>query len=104
MLGSPAGAMFKPMLPADPTGEFLAILSRMVDGGNPLSQYGVWFSADGTRAQLVAETVAPGFDLDKQERAIDTIRQAFAAAMPPAGSRLLLSGPGVFAVESRAII
>ena len=104
MLGSPAGSLVKRTLPSDPTGEFVQILSTMTDGGGPSSQHGVWFSADGTRAQLVAETLAPGFDLDKQEQAIRTIRQAFADAAPPEGSRLLLSSPGVFAVESRAII
>jgi predicted exporter len=68
-------------------------------------QHGVWFSRDGTRAQLVAETEAPGSDLDQQEAAVRAIRAAFASSgLQPESSRLLMSGPGVFAVESRTTI
>lgn len=104
MLGSPAGAMLKATLPADPTGELWRILATLSAGASPPSNYGVWFSPDGKRALLVAETVAPGFDVDRQQLAMDAARRAFAAASPPGESRLLLSGPGVFAAESRAAI
>ena len=40
---------------------------------------GVWFSRDGTRALLVAETLAAGFDIDGQAQAIEAIRDAFSA-------------------------
>ena len=103
-LGSPVGAVIKSLLPSDPTGEFVHILSRLSPDGGPSSQHGVWFSRDGARAQLVAGTRAPGFDLDQQQAAIETIRRAFAGALLPAPAQLLISGPGVFAVESRAVI
>jgi len=53
----------------------------------------------------VAQTRAPGFDLDAQEQAQAAIRAAFELAAREQradGARLLLSGPGVFAVSSRA--
>ena len=72
----------------------------------PEVREGVWFSPDGSRALLVAQTRAAGYDIDAQERALDPIRAAFAAAR--CGQRvpqnLLVSGPGVFSVNSRARI
>jgi predicted exporter len=59
---------------------------------------------------MVAQTAAGGSDTDAQERALATIRAAFAAAVDKssAGSakavRLKMSGPGVFAVAARAKI
>lgn len=103
-LGSSAGALTKSLLPADPTGEFLRVVSGLAGEGGPQRRHGVWFSADGTRAQLMAETVAPGYDLDRQEQALAFLRDAFEASAPPAGSRLVVSSPGAFAVEARAVI
>ncbi|MGZ8393481.1 MAG: MMPL family transporter [Nitrospira sp.] len=104
LLGSPAGAVMKTALPSDPTGEVAHILSEFTTTDQPSLLHGVWFSRDHTRAQLVAETGAPGFDLDQQDAAVRAIHAAFASAGLPESSRLLLSGPGVFAVESRATI
>ena len=59
---------------------------------------------------MVAQTAAGGSDIDAQAGAIEAVRAAFAAAVnsAPAGIakslRLTLSGPGVFAVASRAQI
>jgi predicted exporter len=67
----------------------------------------VWISNDGKRALLVAQTRAAGYDIDAQERALALIRNAFTQATQPgarAGQKLLLSGPGVFSVSSRASI
>jgi predicted exporter len=104
LLGSPAGAVTKALLPADPTGELAHILADVSPGGPPPMLHGVWFSRDGARAQLIAESAAPGFDLDRQEAALATIRAAFADAGLPSDSQLLLSGPAVFAVEARETI
>ncbi|MBA2487197.1 MAG: MMPL family transporter [Nitrospira sp.] len=104
LLGSPAGAVMKAALPTDPTGELAHILSEFTAGEQPPVLHGVWFSRDEARAQLVAETRAPGFDLDRQGQAVHTIRTAFTSSGLPESSRLLMSGPGVFAVESRATI
>lgn len=104
LLGSPAGAVTKALLPADPTGELGHILTDFSLGNGPSMSHGLWFSRDGTRAQLIAESGAPGFDLDRQERAVASIHQAFDDAGLPATARLLLSGPAVFAVDARATI
>ena len=109
-LASPAGVLFKSLLPRDPTGELLNILDQLNRSAAPASRDGVWVSADGTRTLAVAQTAANGSDSDAQSRAIDAIRAAFTAAVGqsqsgPAGNlQLRLSGPGVFAVEARAKI
>jgi predicted exporter len=105
LLASPTSIMLTQMLPADPTGELLTLLERLQAQAGPNKREGVWFSPDGTRALLVVQTHAQGFDLDGQQEAVGRIRAAFAqAASGEAGARLLLSGPGVFAVEARATI
>jgi predicted exporter len=106
LLGSPASVLVGPLLPRDPTGEFLHLLERLRDEGGPDKRGEVWFSRDGNRALLLAQTRAPGFDLDAQEQALAAIRAAFEQAASEHradGARLLLSGPGVFAVNARAI-
>ena len=105
LLGSPASALVGPLLPRDPTGEFLHLLEQLREEGGPDKRGDVWFSRDGSRALLVAQTRAPGFDLDSQEQAQAAVRAAFGQATGEHradGARLLLSGPGVFAVNSRA--
>jgi predicted exporter len=102
-LASPAGLLFKSLLPRDPTGELLNIIDQLSRSPSPQSRDGVWVSPDGARALAVAQTAASGSDSDAQARAIDAIRTAFAAAATP-GVQLKLSGPGVFAVAARAKI
>jgi predicted exporter len=108
-LASPAGLMLKSLLPNDPTGELLHIIDQLERTPSPPTSDGVWMSPDGARALMVAQTAAGGSDTDAQERAIQAVRAAFAAALrePPgsgASPRLILSGPGVFAVAARAKI
>jgi predicted exporter len=109
-LASPAGLMLKSLLPRDPTGEMLGIIDQLARSPSPVSRDGVWVSADATRALGVAQTAASGSDTDAQARAIDAIRDAFAAALrdlpkgTATGVQLRLSGPGVFAVAARAKI
>jgi predicted exporter len=103
LLRSPAGALARRILPGDPSGELLHILERFEGQARPARRGGVWFSPDGQRALLVAQTRAPGYDIDAQERALAAIRAAFAQA-GTAGARLLLTGPGVFSVSTRATI
>jgi predicted exporter len=106
-LASPAGLLFKSLLPRDPTGELFNILDQLARAPAPPSRDGVWVSADAGRALAVAQTAASGSDSDAQRRAIEAIRAAFAAAAGgPSGKnvQLHLSGPGVFAVAARAKI
>jgi predicted exporter len=106
MLGSDMSGMVKQSLPDDPTGEILTLLGQFAGQNQPTSRDGVWFSPDGRRALLVAQTRKPGFDIASEESALATIESAYAAAqktVPDAGAaRLRLSGPGVFAVHTKA--
>ena len=86
------------------TGELLQVLGQLDGQARPATRDGVWFSGDGSRALLVAQTRAAGYDIDAQERALGTIRGAFAQLDGADRARLLLTGPGVFSVASRAAI
>jgi len=101
-LASPAGLVLKSLLPNDPTGEMLHIIDQLERTPAPAVNNGVWTSADGARALLVAQTAAGGSDIDAQARAIEAVRAAFADNLGVL--HLTLSGPGVFAVAARAKI
>jgi predicted exporter len=103
LLASPAGMLMSRTLPADPTGELLRALDRLGDQVSIPMRHGVWFSADGKRALLVAQIRAPGADLDAQEQALQSIRSAF-SRVQVASERLLLSGPSLFSVMTRSQI
>ena len=104
LLGSPAGALVKRLLPDDPSGELLRLIEQLQGQSQPATRDGVWFAKDGKRALLVAQTKAPGYDIDAQQRAVMLIQGAFAQAIASDGAaspRLLVSGPGVFSVRAR---
>lgn len=105
LLSSPASLLTGNLLPRDPTGEMLQLIDQLQGQGGPDKRDDIWFSADGTRALLVAQTRAAGFDIDAQEQALAQIRAAFQGAVSAQnaqGARLIVTGPGVIAVESRA--
>jgi predicted exporter len=103
LLDSPAGALVQRVVANDPTGELLHILEHLEAQSRPATREGVWFSRDGRRALLLAQTRAPGYDVGAQEDALAQIGQAFSRA--GAGeAKLLLSGPGVFAARTRATV
>ena len=110
LLASPAGLIAKPLLPRDPTGEFLQILNQLDRSAQPHLLAGVWASPDGQRALLLAATRTSGSDLDAEEHAVQAVRAAFAAAQRSSGAsavhaaRLLVTGSPVFAVAARATI
>lgn len=101
-MASPLGALSRMIVARDPTGEFLAIVRQLDPGAAPTLRNGVWFSTDGKRAFLIAQSRAPGFDSDRQELAMAVVRNAIAETSP--GVNVLLTGPGVFAAESRRLI
>lgn len=105
LLGSPAGMFLQRVLPSDPTGELMRLLEPLESGAKPAMREGVWFSPDGDRALLLAQTRAPGYDIDAQENALRAIRSAYLSARNAdsarAGVHLLLAGPGVFSVAAR---
>jgi len=103
-LASPIGPLVRPTLASDPTAETAAALAPHLGRRQPATRHGVWFDPAGGRALLAAETRAPGFDLDAQAATQAAIAAAFAATRAHPDVRLLLSGPPVFAVQSRAEI
>jgi len=106
LLASPVGLLAKPLLPRDPTGEMVQIIDQL-GGTAPRTREGLWSSRDGEHALLLAQTRALGSDTDGQQRAVQAIQGAFAAArtdLPPAlrgSATLRMTGPGVFSVEAR---
>lgn len=108
LLGTPAGALVKPLLARDPTGETQRIVEALIPSGGPRSVDGVWVSRTEPRAVLLLQTRASGADLDSQAAMLQRVRQAFdqATARAPAltGLSLAISGPPVFAVASRTSI
>jgi predicted exporter len=108
MLASPVGVLLKKLLPRDPTGEMMQLVSALGGGGSmPNTQFGVWASQDGQRALLMVQTRAAGSDTDGQEAAINAVRLAFAEVAEQGAVRdaqIVLSGAPVFAVEARATI
>ena len=99
---SPFGALSRAIMARDPTGEFLAIARQFDPGAMPALRHGVWFSADGKRAFLIAQTRAPGFDSERQEMAMVAVKRALAEENLQVDA--ILTGPGVFAAESRRLI
>ena len=85
----------------------MELLSGLNAGAQPNVREGVWASRDGERAMLLIQSAALGSDTDAQEQAIATIHSQFADSTREAGvsnARIVISGPGVFAVKSRETI
>ena len=104
LLGSPLGIMIKRVIPRDPSGEMLHLLDGFAGQSQPASHDGVWVSRDGKRALLLAQTRAPGFDIDAQQHSIELIQSSFAETTRVtefSGLHLVVSGPGVFSVHAR---
>jgi predicted exporter len=106
LLSSDLGILVKRAIPADPTGEMARMLDNFAGEAHPETLAGVWMSPDHGRALLMVQTLAAGFDINGQERAIGRIEAAFETArreVPEGiGARLIESGPPVFAVQTRA--
>lgn len=104
LLGSSAGDMLKDTLPADPTGEMTYLAGALMGGGGgPHTYDGLWFSPDEKTALIIIQTRAAGFDIAAQQKATGAIRAAM-KGVAPGQVQLLMTGPGVFAAESQALI
>ena len=101
LIASPAGLLFKSLLPHDATGEMTQLLDQMESSPRILD--GAWASKDGRRALMLVQTRASGSDTDAQQHAMTAIRQAFDEARA-SDMRLVMTGPGVFSVNSRETI
>lgn len=104
LLGTPAGAAVKPLLENDPTGETQRIAETLLPADSPKTEQGVWVSRKAPRAVLLAQVRAAGADLDAQAVTIRRVQSEFQAlqAVPALKSlKLEMSGPPMFAVDSR---
>lgn len=106
LVSSPAGLPFKAQFMADPTGEAFEVLMGWQSQGQPAMAEGVWVSRDGDRALLLLQTRAQGSDTDGQAAAVARVQSAFdeRSAAGPGALQLDVSGPGVFAIKTRAAI
>src|SRR5690606_41068939 len=77
-LGSPAGSLVEPLLPADPTLEIVTLAEAWEPAGAPQRIDGVWFDRAGREALLLARTRAAGFDPAAQAGAVAALEAAFA--------------------------
>ncbi len=102
-LASPEGAAFKPFWPRDPTGEILHIAEGLIPAQSPRVQDGVWVSRDARRALLLLTLKAGSETLDAQAQAVHDVEAAF-DAVNATKLTLQVSGQGVFAMQSRALI
>ena len=105
LLASPAGLLTRSLLPRDPTGEVVQLLTQLNSNSRPRMIEGAWASRDGARALLLIRTRALGSDIDAQQAAMAAIHEAFSAVAGAAPSaRLVMTGPGVFSVTTRETI
>src|SRR5690606_21493915 len=98
-LGSPAAPLIEPLVAADPTLETLKLAEAWQPVDAPQRLYGVWFDRAGSRALLLAQTHAAGFDHAGQERAMQALRTAFDQVRGDTGTVMQATGPGAVAVE-----
>jgi predicted exporter len=103
-LAASTGMLEARFLAADPTGETMRVLRRLVPATQPMRVHGVWFDPSGQRALLLAETRAPGADIHGQALALTALENAFRADSVDNGAKLRYSSPGAMAVASRSII
>ena len=80
------------------------MLAQLTPPVQPRKLDGVWFNRAGDAALLIAETRAPGWDVEGQQQAIAALRSAFAVARGDSAAQLRFSSPGAMAVQSRALI
>ena len=89
----------------DPTGAFLAMQASWTANAHIRTINGVWFSQDGKRALMVAQTVSGGLNYKAGDRILSAIQKAFEIARtgnPSARqARLLEAGPAVFAHDAQ---
>lgn len=103
-LGGSAGLLLKTIFPRDPTGELSALIDRLTQGRSSSRQGGVWVSASGDTALMIATTAAAGTDTDAQEKVLTDIRGAFDTARSTPEIRMVMAGSPVFSVDARRTI
>lgn len=95
-LSSPVPLLDKTLVRYDPLGSVIDVLKNWKHSTRATRRHGVWFSRDGKETFILVQTVASGFEINKQERLVDAVRQAIRRALPT-DVKVTLSGPGYFA-------
>jgi predicted exporter len=103
-LQSPLPNPFKSLVPRDPTSAYAKLLNEGQPQHRIARTAGVWSSQQGDLAILLAMAHEGGLALDQQAETVSVIRNSFDRLNPDSRYRLLLSGPGVFAVDSKQMI
>lgn len=108
-LASASAPIEKRFLARDPTGEAFALLALWNNAREGISgpdfHNGVWFSQDHNRSLLIFELATSGFDLQENGEAVAAINANFDQLSDgDTNLELVLTGPSVFAVETRDVI
>lgn len=94
------GMLVKQTLASDPTNSFITYIQNIKQTGNPEKHLGVWFTPDKRSSLLIAGIEQEGFDLDRQQMAINFIQKSV-VELGNGQATLDISGPGTFAVATR---
>jgi predicted exporter len=103
-LQSPLPNPFKSLIARDPTSAYASLLKAWQADNRIQRNAGVWSSQEGDMALLLATGRDSGLALEQQSEAVTEIQGAFDRLNPEGSYRLLLSGPGAFAVLSKRLI
>jgi predicted exporter len=103
-LKSPFPSPFKELLAADPSGTYHTMLQGWLFPQHIHREHGVWQSKQSDMALLLVQTVAGGLELDQQQHTLAYLSEEFNNLKPGPEYRLIVSGAGAFAVQSRDII
>jgi predicted exporter len=88
---------------SDPLGAWVGLAEVWLGASRVELREGVWFAAGADRALLLATSAVSALDASGGRAVLDAVEAAFWRA-GPGEARLLLSGPGAFAVESAEAI
>ncbi|MEW8493744.1 MAG: MMPL family transporter [Candidatus Thiodiazotropha taylori] len=103
-LKAPFPSPFKDLLATDPVGSYQTMLRSWLAEKSIHREQGVWQSKQGEMALLLVQTLAGGLELDEQQAVLTYLQDEFDQLDQAAGHQLIISGPGVFGVQSRAVI
>ena len=103
-LQSPLPLINRSQLISDPTAEFQALLDYWQPDRQLKRERGVWFSRDGLKTFLIAETSAPAYNLEKQEITLQNLKKTFQKVNENKLATITITGGPIFALESRDTI
>lgn len=95
------GVVLKDTLSSDPANAYAGFVRDIAGARQPEKKHGVWFSRSGQAVLLLAFFRDGGFDLDRQQQALEWITALASERLAGNNYKLSLSGPATFAVASR---